>query len=910
VSETVNRLWAEQARLGTELHDATYKVAEKMLQMGYNEKTVAEQTGLAVAAIKDLKKELDDKTMDVDGFTKKQIAAIEKIRDGLVGEAISYRENVRAIKEAIDAGNEDIDAKERIVGAIEKLKKSHQQLTPEMLDYLKANRELTPEYQKQKTALDAIISSIDGDSKSVRNQIEALDAWIKTGNTDEEAKKRAIELITKLEEKGITLTDSIYKWDDANKENLESTDSVTSGLLKYFVAATNVVPVNQGLLDSYDNLDSSANEFHDGMTQTGETISTVAIPLFTTLGKNVVPQLTNALRDAAKESQGFGQSFSAVMSKDLPRVLQRAFEGGGGLEGAVRSLSTDLGRKMGGNLVGSSADGTGLMGKLFSGGDGTSMAEGLVSGFASAGITTAISIGASLLMKGLTALFRDHTADDIARDAGTRFGTTFSKATADAILKDKNAGMTEMAAELNNLSAIIKDAGGLTDKTLPTMTARLHDVFSMIETHQMTIAQGTKVIDENWQAFAEAGTEADGRLADSLKEIIKLNDTFGTQSKAITDYLKGQGMNAIAGFSGVVAGVLTPDKLAVWDDLHKKLADADAVVIKMGGSMGDYSHVSASAAKAQKDAWDNVQAAGKLASSGLADLGTQAVATFAAAVASGTSEVEALKAIHPALSTLQQAYTDLGLDTDDAALKALMMRDKIATAAPEMVNGIASLSQEMIALDNMGLLNVKTFEAMERSGQTMYDELQGKVKEMGGTDADVLSAMQDYLHEAQKEAEKLGHPLDDNTQKLIDQSKEAGIWQDALTPQDKLLKGIQTLVDKVTDLVNKLSGIPSKIDTTITTHYQSDGQPPQGAGTEPFPSFDNRPMERVTSAGLALLHPGDYVGVPKQGMFGGGDAAGHLAYVAEGIDTLNNTMAALPDTFGRKVRDAIQMAGM
>lgn len=398
--------------------------------------------------------------------------------------------------------------------------------------------------------------------------------------------------------------------------------------------------------------------------------------------------------------------------------------------------------------------------------------------------TMGISVGVQAAVAALKYLFRDRTLEDIARDAGKDFGTNFSDETTKSIQKYIKSGFSFQAAELVNLSGIIKDAGGLTDKNLPQMTARLHDVFSMIETHQMTIAQSASVIDDNWQAFVAAGTDGNGRLSKSLRDIITLNERFGTQSKEIAAYLQGQGKNAMAGFSAVMAAT-------------------------------------GQAANATKE--------------DLSDLGVQAVTTFAAAVAAGMPMTEALHQIAPALSTLRENYERLGLDVDDVALKNLLMQSTIVEGNPALMSAIGGLSQEMIALDNMGLLNVDTFEAMERTGFRMYTRLQGEVAKVGGSTKDALIPMQKYLHDAADEAEKLGIPLDDNDQMLIAQSKDLGIWKDkGKDATQQLTDGVLTLNDTMKQFLDYLSKIGP-----VPAPWANWGTPPAAPSTPGGPPPDD-----------------------------------------------------------------------
>ncbi len=161
----------------------------------------------------------------------------------------------------------------------------------------------------------------------------------------------------------------------------------------------------------------------------------------------------------------------------------------------------------------------------------------------------------------------------------------------------------------------------------------------------------------------------------------------------------------------------------------------------------------------------------------LADLGTIAVGTFAAAIASGMSFGEALKAAAPGLNSLNQSYKDLGLNVEDAATKQLLLQASILEKTPKLIQGVDGLSSSMIGLSNMGMLNADTFEALQRTGMSLYQRLQGEVHNTAGASMTLeektraaLLPMQGYLQNAKEEAERLGIPLNANTQELINQS--------------------------------------------------------------------------------------------------------------------------------------------
>ncbi len=217
----------------------------------------------------------------------------------------------------------------------------------------------------------------------------------------------------------------------------------------------------------------------------------------------------------------------------------------------------------------------------------------------------------------------------------------------------------------------------------------------------------------------------------------------------------------------------------------------------------------------------------------LKDLGTQGVATFASVMIATGSYSEALKAVGPTLGKLQKAYTDLGLNVEDVALKHLMVQSTVAAANPSLMAAIDGQKGAMQGMAQMGLLNVETFAAMQRTGMELFNRLNAKVIEAGGDIRDALMPMQGYLQQAALQAKLLGLPLDANTQKLIDQSQKLGIWKEAgQTANDLLIAGMTELVAKVGQLLDKLfqtknvlSALPSPT-INIHTIYTHSGKPP------------------------------------------------------------------------------------
>jgi len=232
---------------------------------------------------------------------------------------------------------------------------------------------------------------------------------------------------------------------------------------------------------------------------------------------------------------------------------------------------------------------------------------------------------------------------------------------------------------------------------------------------------------------------------------------------------------------------------------------------------------------------------------------------------------DALAAIHPSLESLKQAYQNLGMDVDNVALKNLMMQDTIIQANPNLITAIQGLTTEMVALDNMGLLNVDTFGAMMRSGYDMYVQLQAGAQAAGGSARDALLPMQGWLQEAFTQAQLLGIPLDANTQEMINQSQALGIWKEAgKSANDMLLAGMTSLVDKVAQLIDKLNGVTSSVNAiprNVDINVQGRYIPPD--------------IPDMPDWGGAMAEGGDFM-VNRPTMFLAGEAGPERAWFSGG----------------------------
>jgi hypothetical protein len=214
------------------------------------------------------------------------------------------------------------------------------------------------------------------------------------------------------------------------------------------------------------------------------------------------------------------------------------------------------------------------------------------------------------------------------------------------------------------------------------------------------------------------------------------------------------------------------------------------------------------------------------------------------------SFVDALNLIGPALDDLIQGYKDLNIQIDDATLKGLVLERTILFGTKEAPSGlgkaIAGFQAIVNAAMNLGP-SVNTPEARAAQGRTLgdlYTQAQAAAANAGATGnagtAAALLPFQATLHQMDDWAKKNHIELDRNTQMMIDQSKELGIWNDDYkTENEKLRDSMTNLVTSNDALATALGGLPDELAKIIANppnRNPAPTKPPPGTPkTEPPP---------------------------------------------------------------------------
>lgn len=152
-----------------------------------------------------------------------------------------------------------------------------------------------------------------------------------------------------LYEKELKKTDETTKAIQGSTENLTTKFGFFGSLIR-----SDLIEHTKEFQERVRNLSSTMNEFHGGLSVMGDEMGTVTIPLFTDLGQNVVPKAKEAIDGVREASLKLGSTLKGDLKSSLGGIadtIARAFEGGGGLSGALKSIAVRLGQDFGKTLM-------------------------------------------------------------------------------------------------------------------------------------------------------------------------------------------------------------------------------------------------------------------------------------------------------------------------------------------------------------------------------------------------------------------------------------------------------------------------------------------------------------------------------------------------------------------------------
>ena len=129
--------------------------------------------------------------------------------------------------------------------------------------------------------------------------------------------------------------------------------------------------------------------------------------------------------------------------------------------------------------------------------------------------------------------------------------------------------------------------------------------------------------------------------------------------------------------------------------------------------------------------------------------------------------------------------------TAGAAIEELLRFREVATAHKDLVESAGSLNEIMLALSNIGGLNVETMADLQAQGSDTFKQL----VDAGFTEQQSLQQMKGFLEQTRQAHKELGLPIDENTQKLIAQAEEQGVLKkEQISTNDIMMQGLSAII--------------------------------------------------------------------------------------------------------------------
>jgi len=580
---------------------------------------------------------------------------------------------------------------------------------------------------------------------SQRVDVEALAAARK--KAEAERKKALAEELKDIETR-----------DEAYRKHLESMKAVIDGeAAMWLQLEARLALDNKGsMLD-----DKAPFAAYDRWNPRGDKITDTAGPALD--DATMVREARNALMraDADKEKQlrlnkaveeslrAQGKS-EAEISRIMGTTVAQTMTWSQFLQTAANQLSA-MGRS--GQAIGKILGGVGGIGAMFEQGGALNGVKGIgdlfkggtgqVLGKLAGGATAALA--AFDIGKTLYSMFHKTEAQKVAFDVGRDYGVKISEGLSKEIA-EKSKTIGREAASLLSLDKIVAEGGGVQAFGVDKTTAKMRDLFSMIQTGKATTTEAKVPFDKLFGEVAQASiSKTTGLISLQVKELMALNASSGMGSDAVTKFR------------------------------NEQRAIADTILTRLANNKG-FQVANAQAGEA---------------------LGTALAAQYKRYLDEGLSGFEIAEKLSPQIDLLQKKLDESGFgggEVFDAMLgKVDLFRSEITGPTAQALQDVISLSA---ALYNSGDLTKTQFQGLAGQVGAQFVELQAKMAEAGREPAEAFDMMAADLQKLWEMQRLYNVELDDTTKKMLEDAEAQGkVGKERMSAEDRMAEGIEYLGD-------------------------------------------------------------------------------------------------------------------
>jgi hypothetical protein len=405
----------------------------------------------------------------------------------------------------------------------------------------------------------------------------------------------------------------------------------------------------------------------------------------------------------------------------------------------------------------------GIASATSSGGAGASAAKGALAG-AGAGAQVGGPIGAAVgaAVGGIVGFFRGRGRDKVRKAIKDTIGVDVSEDLAMAI-KDaaKEAGNTLETQTLLSLGDIFRDTGvDEFENGAQGAADAVTKLMKGVADGSIDAKEGIASIGDAFSELVNQTFEA-GKVADAgLIQLVKNSRELGQEVPEIAAFVEQQLADAAQGISKVIGGIQIVDKQSAQDQ---------ATIF--------------------------------------------AGAFFATLEEQGL--LAAVDAFQPAFEELKKSIADAGIEGVNFGGVERLFEIAGKEEFRPLLEGVQGLNEALVGMANSGYLTADSFSAFQRQGQAAFDQLTAA----GLTQEESLQQIAPFLQSAIDAAERFGIPLDENTQKLIDQAEAAGIAFET-DPMNRMADAMVLVAELLGATEEQLAGLG---ETAASTGEQIDG---------------------------------------------------------------------------------------
>jgi len=492
---------------------------------------------------------------------------------------------------------------------------------------------------------------------------------------------------------------------------------------------------------------------------------------------------------------GMWQQVKGIFQSNLGSlndIFMRAFEGGGGVGGAIQSFAT----KVTSNLLKMVP----VIGEFLS-----QFAGAIVSGVKKifgglfGGVSEAEKAGRKLADQ-----FRKGLEDGLNDSQRTEAGNDRWKMSLIAI-RDAYLAVGRTAADAN---AIAERLWRAEKQGADAVRKVIDEINVAFEEQKRLTAFFEDVLPSALDEVAKSG----GLVTAEFRDMLTTLERMGPATEAINEFFLGQANRASGGLAAALkAGADATRTLKDrTDDLRKAQEALNEARQRFGVGSDEYDDaidkVRELTAEIDKQR-SIIGGAGVTNAASAMAFGNAIAATFAIMVERGMGFADALRAIAPAVDDLRAQLEATGLSGGAAFDKIARLAELAAgEITGPILESVAGLNDALIGLNNTGLLSQEMFAGLTGQIRQAFDAL----VQNGATAEEALALMQPTLQTVWELMEDFGLEVDAATMELIEQAKNAGIVGEAhRAASEKAQRAQERLaaaMERVADVLERVFG--------------------------------------------------------------------------------------------------------